>query len=64
MLLGRDIDKFNYLGFSIVRTLIDVSFILQKNKRESDSQLDYARVLRSLIYIMNYTQPDITCDIS
>ena len=37
---------------------------LAKNKGESQSQLDYVRVLESLMYVMNCTRPDIACVIS
>ena len=62
--IEKVLDKFKYLDFKIAKTPIDVSYALQKNEGESDSQLDYARVLRSLIYIMNFTQLDIACAIS
>ncbi|KAK4352611.1 hypothetical protein RND71_028129 [Anisodus tanguticus] len=62
--IERVLDKFKYLNFNVAKTPIDVSFALQKNEGESDSQLDYARVLGSLMYIMNCTRPDIACAIS
>ena len=62
--IEKVLDKFKYLDFKIAKTPIDVSYALQKNEGESDSQLDYARVLGSLMYIMNCTRPDIACAIS
>ncbi|MCF8704107.1 hypothetical protein L3055_11275, partial [Corynebacterium sp. MC-02] len=62
--IEKVLDKFKYLNFNVAKTPIDVSFALQKNEGESDSQLDYARVLGSLMYIMNCTRPDIACAIS
>ncbi|XP_070030827.1 uncharacterized protein [Nicotiana sylvestris] len=53
--IKKVLDKFKYLDFKIAKIPIDVSYALQKNEGESDSQLDYARVLGSLMYIMNYT---------
>ena len=41
-----------------------MSFALRKNIGESDSKLDYARVLGTLIYVMNCTHPNIACSIS
>ena len=41
-----------------------LSSTFKKNQGQSDSQLEYARVLGSLMYIMNCTQPDIACAIS
>ena len=62
--IERVFDKFKYLNFNVVKTPIDLSFTFQKNVAESDSQLEYARVLRSLMYIMNCTRADITCAIT
>ena len=41
-----------------------LSSTFKKNQGQSDSQLEYARVLGSLMYIINCTRPDITCAIS
>ena len=38
--------------------------LLQRKKGTSESQEDYARVLGCLIYVMNYTRPDIACAVS
>ena len=62
--IERVLDKFKYLNFNVVKTPIDLSFTFQKNVGESDSQLEYARVLGSLMYIMNCTRPNIACAIS
>ena len=56
--------KFNYLNFNIVKNPIDLSFTFQKNEDKSDSQLEYARVLGSLMHFTNRMQPDIACAIS
>ena len=55
------LDKFKHLDFNIVKNVI---FVLQKNEDKSYSQLNYTRVLRSMIYIMKCTRSDITCAIS
>ncbi|PHT32232.1 hypothetical protein CQW23_28569 [Capsicum baccatum] len=52
------------MEFDIAKTPLDVSFALRKNEGKNDSQLEYARVLGCLMYIMNCTQPDIACAIS
>ena len=49
--IEKVLDKFKYLDFNIVKTPINMSFVLQKHEGKSNSQLDYARVLRSMIYI-------------
>ena len=57
--IEKVLEKFKYLEFGIAKTPLDVRFALQKNEGESDSQLDYARLLGCLMYIMNCTQPYI-----
>ena len=52
------------MNFKRAKTPIDVNFHLAKNKVESQSKLDYASVLESLMYVMNCTQQDIACAIS
>ncbi|XP_060202895.1 uncharacterized protein LOC132631326 [Lycium barbarum] len=47
------LEKFKYLDFKVAKTPIDMNLALAKNKGDSHSQLDYARVLGSLMYIMN-----------
>ncbi|PHT52903.1 hypothetical protein CQW23_07365 [Capsicum baccatum] len=39
--IKKVLDKFKYLEFGIAKTPLDVSFALQKNEGESDSQLEY-----------------------
>ncbi|XP_070040924.1 secreted RxLR effector protein 161-like [Nicotiana tomentosiformis] len=56
--------KFKYLDFKVAKTPIDLNLALAKNKGQSISQLDYARVLDCLMYIMNCIRPDIACAIS
>ncbi|XP_070020344.1 secreted RxLR effector protein 161-like [Nicotiana sylvestris] len=58
------LEKFKHLEFRSARTPIDLNHHLIKNKGENTSQLEYARVLGSLMYIMNCTRPDIACAIS
>ena len=41
-----------------------MSFAFQMSEGESDSQLDCARVLGSMMYIKKCTQSDIVCVIS
>ncbi|PHT31428.1 hypothetical protein CQW23_27765 [Capsicum baccatum] len=56
--------KFKDMEFGIAKTPLDMNFALRKNEGESDSQLEYARVLGCLMYIMNCTRPYIACAIS
>ncbi|KAF3685899.1 hypothetical protein FXO37_00155 [Capsicum annuum] len=62
--IEKVLDKFKYMKFGIAKTPLDMSFALQKNEGESDSQLKYARVLGYLMYIINCTRPDIAYVIS
>ena len=50
--IEKVLDKFKYIEFGISKTPLDASFALQKNGGESDLQLEYARVLGCLMYIM------------
>ena len=51
--------KFDKDNFGIARTPVDVTLHLSKNKGESVSQVEYFRVIGSLIYLMSCTRPDI-----
>ena len=62
--IQKVLEKFRYLNYKSAKTPIDMNLNLAKNKGESNSQLDYARVLGSLMYIMNCTRPDIACALS
>ena len=53
--IEKVLDKFKYFYFDIVKPPVNVSFVLQKNKGKSDSQLNYARVFKSMINIMKCT---------
>ena len=57
--IQKILEKFKFLNFKRAKTPIDVNIHLAKNKGESQSQLDYASVLGSLMYVMNCTRPDI-----
>ncbi|KAF3630588.1 hypothetical protein FXO37_28413 [Capsicum annuum] len=43
--IKKVLDKFKYMEFGIAKTPLDVNFALRKNEGESDSQLEYVRVL-------------------
>ena len=57
----RMFDKDNS---GIARTPVDVTLHLSKNKGESVSQLEYSRVIGSLMYLMSCTRPDIAYSVS
>ena len=62
--IQKILENVNYLNFKRVKTLIDMNLYLAKNKGKRQSQLDYARVVGSLIYVMNCARPYIACVIS
>ena len=51
--------KFDKDNSGIARTPIDVTLHFSKNKAESISQVEYSRVMGSLMYLMSCTRPDI-----
>ena len=56
--------KCKNLDIVTVKTPIDVNLYLSKNTGESKAQNEYASILGSLMYAMNYTRPDIACAVS
>ncbi|KAL0534361.1 hypothetical protein IC582_028651 [Cucumis melo] len=51
--------KFDSFDVSPVRTPYDASKHLKKNKGDNVSQPKYAKIIGSVMYLMNYTRPDI-----
>ena len=51
--------KFGNDGFGIERTPVDVTLYFSKNKIDSVSQVEYFRVIGSLIYLLSCTRLDI-----
>ncbi|KAA0038000.1 Retrovirus-related Pol polyprotein from transposon TNT 1-94 [Cucumis melo var. makuwa] len=58
------IKKFDSFNVSSVRTPFDASKHLKKNKRDSVSQPEYAKIIGSVMYLMNYTRSDIAYAVS
>ncbi|CAH9139832.1 unnamed protein product [Cuscuta epithymum] len=56
--------KFNYFDVTPVRTPYDPSTSLKKNEGSSISQEEYAKILGSVMFLMNYTRPDIAYAVS
>ena len=52
--------KFDKENSGIARTPVDATLHLSKNKEESVSQVEYSRVISSLMYLMSCTRPEIT----
>ena len=55
--MDKILEKFNKDDFGVARTPLD-------NRGESNSQVEYSRVIRSLMYLMSCTRPDIAYTIS
>ncbi|WKA11227.1 hypothetical protein VitviT2T_028751 [Vitis vinifera] len=56
--------KFDKDNSGVARTPVDVTLHLSKNKGESVSQVEYSRVIGSLMYLMSCTRPDIAYAVS
>ena len=50
--------------YSNVLFFYDPSFHLKKNKGDSISQKQYAKIIGSVMFLMNYTRPDIAYAVS
>ena len=57
--VDKILGEFNKDYFSVVRIPIDTSQHFSKNKGENVSQVEYSRVIGSLIYLMSCTRPDV-----
>ena len=58
------LEKFRKYDDSPIRTPVNVNLYLSKNKGQGISQLEYSRIIGSLMYIMNCTRPDIAYSVS
>ena len=57
-------EKFNKDDSGVARTPLDNSLHLSKNRGEGISQVEYSRVIGSLMYLMSCTRPDIAYTVS
>ncbi|MFS7962813.1 putative RNA-directed DNA polymerase [Helianthus anomalus] len=62
--VDRILGKFNSDDTSIARSPIDNTQRLRKNRGESVSQLEYSRIIGSLMYLMTRTRPDLAYAVS
>ena len=62
--VDKILEKFNKNDSGVCKTPVDLNLHLSKNKSESVSQLEYSRVIGSLMYLMSCTRPDIAYAIS
>ena len=57
-------EKFNKDDSGVARMSLDNSLHLSKNRGEGISQVEYSRVIGSLMYLMSCTRPDIAYTVS
>nr|GEW06481.1 retrovirus-related Pol polyprotein from transposon TNT 1-94 [Tanacetum cinerariifolium] len=62
--IEKTLKKFRHYDDRTVVTPFDLKVQLKKNKGQSISQLHYTYVLGSLMYIVNYTRPDLAYSVS
>ena len=51
--------KFEHFDCKLVSTPYDSSSQLKKNKEHNITQIEYAQIIGNLMYLINYTRPDI-----
>ncbi|KAK4400061.1 Retrovirus-related Pol polyprotein from transposon TNT 1-94 [Sesamum angolense] len=57
--VGTILKKFKAYESPPAKTPVDLNLHLAKNKDEPECQIEYSRIIGSLMYIMNCTRPDI-----
>ena len=62
--VDKILGKFNNDDSAVARTPLDVSLHLSKNRGEGISQVEYSRVIGSLMYLSSCTRPDIACTVN
>jgi hypothetical protein len=58
------LSRFGYNDYTPSPTLYDPSVSLSKNRRIARDQLRYSQIIRSLMYLVNATRPDISNAVS
>ena len=62
--IEKMLKKFDCFDVVSVRTPYDPSIHLKKIKESSVSQIEYAKIIGSIIFLMNYTQVDMVYVVS
>ena len=62
--VSKILEKFNANDSNVARTPIDTSQHLATNRGEPVNQLEYSRIIGSLMYLMSCTRPDLACALS
>jgi len=62
--VDKILGKFNKEDNTMSKTPLDTSIHLSKNRGEGISQVEYARIIGSLMYLTNCTRPDLAYTVS
>ncbi|XP_039004440.1 secreted RxLR effector protein 161-like [Hibiscus syriacus] len=62
--VDKILEKFGKDDSGVAKTSIDTSQHLYKNKGKNVNQVEYARIIGSLMYLMSCTRPDIAFTVS
>lgn len=62
--IEKILKKYNQHNNSLARAPVDISLHLSKNNGKCMSQLEYAQIICSLMYVMNCTHPDMAYAVS
>ena len=62
--VDKILNKFSKDDFGVARTPLDVNLYMSKNKGEGVSQLEYSKVIGSLMYLMSCIRPNIAYTVS
>jgi hypothetical protein len=62
--IEKILEKFKKYDIRPKKTHVDVNLHLFKNTGVGKSQLEYSRIIGSLMYVMNCTRPDIAYSVS
>ena len=57
--IEKILKRFNQYDDSPIKTPVDLNQHLAKNNGPAINQLEYSRIIGSLMYVMNSTRPDI-----
>ncbi|KAD0234951.1 hypothetical protein E3N88_44570 [Mikania micrantha] len=63
-LVEKILEKFNARDISVAQTPVDTTQHLSKTKGEGVAQLEYSRIIGSLMYLMKCTRPDLAYVVS
>ena len=58
--IKRMLKRFDHFDCTLIFTPYDDNIHLRKNNEQNVSQSEYAKIIGSLMHLMNYTRPDIT----